>query len=458
MTVAPRVCLTAALAASSLALLAVPARADAFFQVQTTAAAVHLTLTQKPASSLITASLVDDAVGYAASDFDSGGSSEALAASAFPGRLVVQGPQLLCSEVFSCPSQPPDYPLLADASYPRRRHDQATVGGDRVGSGPFVATPLSATATAKANSNSGRTSAGRVSLLAGTPAAISVGASAATSSVRSTSRGVRVHVESTVHDVTIAGILHIESVRSVDDISVRSHAAPVNRPHITVAGVTLAGQRASIDGRGVHVNGTDGPSLTRKLVEQGVTVRTLGTHRSGTKTGARSDATGLQIDLDLPVKGTPYVPNPLPTLPPPFDQIPQLPGVNANGTYVGQVTLGAVGAAAGVGHEPTFDLGGVGTVPGPGSGSNGGNESVVAGAPPAGGGPGAVTAGSTPPNNSPRVAAPAQQPTSGIADLLSKEQLEILYVVLALGTAALFLGWRGSVLLSRAIGAGRGGR
>src|SRR4051812_46972174 len=64
---------------------AVPAaHADAVFQVQTIAAAVHVNVTQQPASSIITASLFDDAVAYAASEFDSGGSSEALAASAFP--------------------------------------------------------------------------------------------------------------------------------------------------------------------------------------------------------------------------------------------------------------------------------------------------------------------------------------------------------------------------------------
>ena len=63
-------------------------------------------------------SLIDDAISYAASDFDSGGQSEALASPAFPGVLVVQGPQLLCSQVFTCPVQPPSYPLLADASPP----------------------------------------------------------------------------------------------------------------------------------------------------------------------------------------------------------------------------------------------------------------------------------------------------------------------------------------------------
>src|SRR3954449_7590442 len=120
MTVAGRVAAVGLLGLAPLLPATGAASADVFLQAQTTATAVHVTVTQQPASSIITASLLDDAVAYAAADYDSGGSSEALAAPAFPGRLVVQGPQLLCSEVFDCPAAPPAYPLLADASYPRR--------------------------------------------------------------------------------------------------------------------------------------------------------------------------------------------------------------------------------------------------------------------------------------------------------------------------------------------------
>src|SRR5579862_1762214 len=105
-----------AIALAVLGVLAVPSAASATVDLQavTTAAAAHFTLTQEPASSIITASLIDDAVAYAASDFDSSGGSEAQAASLFPGTLVVEGPSLFCSEVFTCPASPPAYPLLAD--------------------------------------------------------------------------------------------------------------------------------------------------------------------------------------------------------------------------------------------------------------------------------------------------------------------------------------------------------
>src|SRR6059058_3646604 len=157
MTVAGRVAAVGLVGLAPLLPATSAANADVFLQAQTTATAVHVTVTQQPAGSIITASLLDDAVAYAAGDFDSGGTSEALAAPAFPGRLVVQGPQLLCSEVFSCPAAPPSYPLLADASYPRRPRDTATASGGPIGSGPFVVRPLAASARAGDAGNTGAT-------------------------------------------------------------------------------------------------------------------------------------------------------------------------------------------------------------------------------------------------------------------------------------------------------------
>ena len=121
--------------------LASPAHADVVLQAQTAATAVHVSLTQQPASSLITASAVDDAAAYAAGAFDSTGGSDSQAATFYPGNLVAQGPALFCSQLFPCPAAPPDYPLLADASYPRRTQAQAQPGAGGVGSGPFAVAP-----------------------------------------------------------------------------------------------------------------------------------------------------------------------------------------------------------------------------------------------------------------------------------------------------------------------------
>ena len=443
---AGRVAAATLLAGGVLLASAGPAPADVSLQAQTAATAIHVSVTQKPASSIITASLFDDAVAYAAADFDSGGSSEALAAPAFPGRLVVQGPELLCSELFDCPATPPAYPLLADASYPRRQHDTATASGQPIGSGPFVVTPVSASASAGADSNRASTAGATTTLLAGTPGALSVGASSASSTVTGAGRALRVHVESTVSDISIAGLVHIASATARDDVSVAAGSRPVDKPSITVSGVTVAGQTASIDERGVHLPGTDGPSVSQRLEQAGVTVRLVGTNSTDTRSGARSDATALEIDVAIPVSGVPYVPNPLPTLPPPFDQVPQLPGVNANGTYLARVTLGAVGAAAGFGVEPTIDnFGDFGPVPAPGAGSST-SGSAAAGAPGSLGGQLGGSAGGVP-AAPPQVAAPQAGSWHGFLDGFTSGQVATLYAVLALGAVILFIGWRGAAVL-----------
>jgi hypothetical protein len=309
-----------------------------------------------------------------------------------------------------------------------------------------VVTPLAAGANAGAAGNTGAATGAATSLLTHTPGAVTAGASSASSTVTGTAGGLHVQVASTVTDISIAGLVHIATVAARDDIVVAPGKRPVDTPTITVTGVTVAGRAATIDDRGVHVLGNNGPSVSQQLDRSGVQVRLVGTHRADTATGARSDATALEIDVALPVSGVPYVPNPLPTLPPPFDQVPQLPGVNANGTYLARVTLGAVGAAAGYGQEPSFDLGSFGTVGQPRASGRAGGGSAAAGAPGSIGDPlGSGTAvGAAPP---PQVAAPQAGGLRGILDGFTSGQIESLYAGVALGVALLFIGWRGAVLL-----------
>jgi len=413
---------------------AAPAGADeTVFQAQTAAAGVHLVLTQQPASSIVTAGLVDDATAYAAGAFDSSGGSEAQAASVFPGTLVVQGPALFCSQVFTCPATPPDYPLLADASYPRRAHAEASADQKPVGQGPLVVTPSASTATATGAGNSGQTAAGRVSVLSGSPVGVTAGSSTASTQVTTTATSLVTHVESTVSDIDIGGLVHIRSVRASDDITVAATGKPIDRPQVTVSGVTVAGVPAQIDDRGVHVAGQNGPSLTQRVAQLGIDIRTVGVQRNDSTALARSQATGLVVTFSLPVSGLPYVPNPLPS---PFDAVP---GVNANGTYVGYVTLGAVGAVAGANAQPTFALGGTFPLTSP---------SVPAA-------PSAAALADNPVLGAPGVApvqAPALRPQvafiRGVLDGFTTD-LANLYAALALGTVILFVGWRVTVAMRR---------
>jgi hypothetical protein len=430
-----RVFAAVSLAAAGVAVAAVPAQADTAFQAQTAATGVHVTITQQPASSIITASLVDDATAYAASAFDSSGGSEAQAASVFPGSLVVEGPALFCSQLFPCPAAPPDYPLLADASYPRRASAKAAADQQPVGSGPLVVTTGSSTATAGADGNRADTASGGASILSGTPLAVTVGSSRSSSVVTSTSAALVTHVESVASDIDIGGQVQVATVRAVDDIRVPSSGKPSDAPHIVVSGVTVAGVPASIDENGLHVAGTNGPSLAQRVAQLGFDVRTVGVTRTDGGGVARSEATALVVSFSVPVSGLPYIPNPAPS---PFDQVP---GVNANGTYLGRITLGAVGAVAGANAEPAFGLGAfpLGTPPGAAAAPA---HSAAAPAPPPGG---AV------------VAAPAQPPQVSAPTRLFRAFLDgfttdiaDLYAVLALGTAVLFVGWRGIVALRRA--------
>jgi hypothetical protein len=424
-----------------------PARADtSYFGAQTTAAAVHVTLTQEPASSIITASLVDDAMGYAASDFTSGSVSEAVAATAFPGNLVVQGPQLLCSELFPCPAQPPAYPFLADASYPRSKHATANANGQQLGTGPVIVTPLTATATATATANNGSTAGGKSAFLAGTPVGVTVGSSTSVTSVRTTGSTETVQVSSVVNDISIGALLHISSVRASDSIMLNAGHKPVDRPVVVVSGATVAGQSASIDDNGVHVAGHDGPSLSRAVRAHGIDVHTVPSTRHDTRVSGRSQTGGLAIDISYPVSGVPYVPNPLPTLPPPFDQIPH-DGVNANGTYVAHITFGTVGAVAALSRQPVFDLGApplANPSTPPGSTAHGSAPGTVAGPLPGGSSRTATTPAA--PSGPPAVAG-APGGVRGFLDALGRDALEDLYLVLALGTAVLFIGWRTAVVV-----------
>lgn len=437
-----------ALAVVVTVVAAAPADADVVLQAQTAATAVHLSLTQQPASSLITASAVDDAAAYAASAYDSSGGSDAQAASFYPGNLVAQGPALFCSQLFPCPAAPPDYPLLADASYPRRTHAEAQPGATDVGSGPFVVSPSTAVASATTDGNSGRTSAGGTTLFAGTPAVVDIGAATSTSSIATKAGALVVHVESVASDIDVAGVLHIESVRAVDDVTIRAGDKPIDAPHITVSGVTVGGTAATVDETGVHVAGQTLPSAVQRLAQQGLTVTTVGAERHDSGSLARSQATGLAIDFSLPVSGVPYIPNPASSYPP-FDNVP---GVNANGSYVGRITIGAVGAVAGANSEPAFDLGGVFPLGPPtqpagatGGGTGGGATSSVI--------TGGTTSTTTDSGQPPTV---AQRPglLRGVLDGFTTN-LADLYAVIALGSVTLFVGWRGAMAARRRHRAGR---
>jgi hypothetical protein len=313
-----------------------------------------------------------------------------------------------------------------------------------MGAGPFVVAPISATARAAADSNKAGTQAGGASLLAGTPGAVTVGASTATTAVQRTGGRAVATVTATASDITVGGLVHIASVRAVDRVEATAGKTPTAHPSIAVSGVTVAGHAATIDDKGVHIEGVGAGNLGQQIAQHGIAIRTLGVQRHHTRNGSRSEALGLRIDVAVPVSGVPYIPNPLPPLPPPFDQIPALPGVNANGTYVGHITIGAVGAAAGIGSEPIFT---VGSSEPTSTANRPGNVGPSPQQPAPLGGNDLVDQLGSPAAAAPSVASGAPGVLRGFVDLVSKNQIETLYAVLALGTLALFIGWRAAVVV-----------
>lgn len=383
-------------AAAALALVALPASSDAAsatpvgYAVTTAGAAVRVVSTQRPAFSIATGDVVDQTLGLVGSSYGSS-TSESRAASYYPGDLLAQAGQLICGQFGPCPVEPPAYPLLAEASWPTVEHAMVQPAGPAAGT-------ASATATSTGNAAS-TTAAGSAS------GGLTLGGSSSSTSTTTGADGLRVRVATTLHDVSL-GPLAIRSVRVTDDVLVRPDGRTTSTPHVVTGGVTVAGEP-------VELGSTPLPGLAAR----GLTVRVIGTE----KAGARSGATGVRIDLSVPVQG---VGAPAPGLP------------NPDRTYVSSFVLGQVSVLAARDDQfqlPTLPLP---TVPPTGLG---GYQPAAGGAPLAGSGPVA-------PPVPPAVSGPPASWLVLRSFRLDDFDLTHLYAVLALGALG---GLAGSRLLSR---------
>jgi len=280
--------------------LALPARSEAAsppdgYAVTTAGAALQVLSTQKPAFSIATGDLVDQTLGLVASDFATS-TSEARAASYYPGDLIAQAGQLICGQFGPCPFDPPTYPLLAEASWPTVDHASAGQG--------------TATASASSSANEAQTSVGRRS-----EGALAIGSATSTTSSQARPDGLHVSVRSVLHDVAL-GPLTVASVDVRDDVVVRPDGTRTATPRVAATGATVAGTP-------VAITSTPLPDL----VQQGLSVRLVG----ASSDGARSGATGLRIDVSVPVHG---VGAPAPGLP------------SLDRTYAGSIVLGQVSVVA----------------------------------------------------------------------------------------------------------------
>ncbi len=411
-----------------------------YFAVETAAAAVQFTQQQQPPVSPFSNQIFRDSLGYAASSLDSGGGSEALSAVFFPGTLVAQAPHLLCSQFLpmaqqQCPAEPPAYPLFADAQYPTNPSDAADVNGQEVGNDQLRGSAIRAVAKAAQTSNSAQSVVAGLGAAGGTPAALSVGTVTGHTTTTVDGQGVHVHVESVLHDVAIGGLVRISVLRAVDDVDVPEGGTPKNTPRITFGGVTVAGQAATLDEHGLHVAGQDGPGLVRQVAQQGIALDVVGTDVKNGPGSARSTAFGLRVSIQRAVDGAPPVCEPAP--------IPQVGSCvpDVNRTYVQTATLGSVGVVAVAQKSQDFSFAEFpSSVPGPDSFGTGGTFAPT----------GAGSSPALPPET-------ASAPSSGSAPQVAagntgfsllRVNLSTLYAVLALVTAAGFVGWRATTLLA----------
>ena len=265
------------------------------YAATTAGAALQVVSTQKPAFSIATGDLVDQTLALVASGYGSS-TSEARAASYYPGDLLSQAGQLICGQFGPCPFDPPTYPLLAEASWPTVAHASAGHG--------------TATASATSTSNTASTTA------AGRSAGgLSVGSATSTTSSEARADGLHVRVRSVLHDIAL-GPLSVASVDVSDDVWIHPDGRRTTTPRVTASGATVAGTP-------VAITSTPLPDLA----QQGLAVRLVGASADG----ARSGATGLRVDMSVPVDGTGA---PAPGLPSP------------DRTYVGSFVLGQVSVVA----------------------------------------------------------------------------------------------------------------
>lgn len=383
------------------------------YALTTTAVGIAVQSAQRPSASVVTAGLVDSTAAYATSSLSSSGTAETLAAAYYPGDLVATGPALLCGSFLPCPTAPPAYPLVADASYPTQPSATAPVG-----SGTSAGT---ATATAGQTSTAGRAQA--VGASGRTPVPVAVEAGVATTRAWVDAQGAHVRSRSTLHGIT-AGALAVAALEATETVDVHPDGSVHDQPRVVLSGVTFAGRAASVDATGVHLVGQDAGLPDRTLAQQGLRVRLVGADRQDLPGAARSAAGGLQLTFSAPVTGVPAAVPGVPTL---------------DRTYLGSVTLGGAGAAVAASSPGGLALPALPAAP---AGSSAGLLAASGVPPSAGPGRSALDGGTPTPSGAPAPAPPAVAAPPTPTAAVGLPDLRTLTLVLAVLPLALLALWR----------------
>ena len=236
---------------------------------------------------------------YAKSSLAAGGLSEADAQSLYAGSEGT--PDLLCTfagkddrtgkpycdEVPPEGTFPPQYPFEAHASYPVTESADAPISGHRLGAPGNGNTMTGAATYAIAKAESAQAVAGVTSggFAAGTPLAITAGSINATTDQHFNGSILVTRSAAALHDVSIAGTIHIQSITTVSEVDNDGTSTPVNHSVVTVSGVTVGPLAASIDQKGLHLSSRGvapalfkslSTTLTQRLSALGVSVKAVG--------------------------------------------------------------------------------------------------------------------------------------------------------------------------------------
>lgn len=321
----------------------------------------------------------------------------------YPGPTALGGVSLICERVLTMifnPSAipvpfntfdplcnpPPQFPLVAIADFNKGKPDARIDGSQALGTGlPLTLTATSGIAHADRTSVSGDAVIGGVNLV-GTPAtsasaltfrkqaagilggplaAAKVTATAAdnstlhvdgsvahTSQVFDKDGALLVKAQATLSGVHLAGdAIKIESISSESTSRTDGKGIAEHEEHVTLAGVTVAGQPASIDEQGVHVLG---PANSAKPLTDAVNAALKSMGASLTLATAQGDVKGGDGVKTVSSNGEGLIFH--------IEQTVNVPNLVA--TYFATFTLGVVGTTATSSADragaPAVEEGGIG--------------------------------------------------------------------------------------------------
>ena len=230
---------------------------------------------------------------------NSSNQDKSRASTFYPGLAVSQGPSLLCTAGLPCgPGFPPPWPLSTYAQYPSQPHTSLGTGQHLGGAGAplsLVANSAAATAEPAGTSTTATVADLRVPGDASTRAAnagfhqraarilgrprlatadagtsstvLVVGSGLATTSVAVVKGAVVSSANTILHHVSLlGGTVDISSIHATSTSLTDGAGVTKASGHVTISGVTVAGQAAAIDQSGVHV--TPGSGLGGEQVAQ----------------------------------------------------------------------------------------------------------------------------------------------------------------------------------------------